>query len=129
MSLNTQQFGKHLRTATNVALTGAMAASVYVGGSTHDTHQGGWLASGGKEIAQAKETRESKPHNVPTWNKNLSQQFPGFKDFASKPEDALNTHIVAVTQQNRPKVLTARQAFDRAFNETKADDTWWVGYK
>lgn len=132
MSLNTNQFAKHLRTATNVGAAvalGATAMAANYSTSEHLPPEGGWTVSNPVEKQIYNDTAASKPHNTPEWNRNLSRQFPGFSDYQHKPEGALNTHIVGITGANKPVVMTAQQAVDRQKDNNTANDTWWVGYK
>jgi hypothetical protein len=130
VSLNQNQFGKHLRTATNVALTGAMAATTYVANSTHEAPTGGYGTRSIITGAEFDRTRaEQAGSNVPRWNRQLGKQFEGFRDIEKKPEGALNTHVVGVDSSNTAKVYPAQKAWNLNTDDERANNIWYVGYK
>lgn len=132
MNLSQSQFARHLNTATKVGVTGALAASVAIGGMTHEAPKGDYQPMGpitAEKFWDRYEPGGSVPQNIPRWNKNLSQQFPGFRDIEKKPEDALNSHVVGVNSQNRARVYPAQKAWDLNTDKERANDVWYVGAK
>lgn len=118
-----------VRAATTTATTGLLAATMAVGGATHEAPTGGWTGSAVDEHYYNTVITPSKPRNEPTWNRHLSQQFKGFSDMRDRPKDYIASHVVAVDSGNDASRMTFDKAWALNNDNERANNVWTVGYR
>lgn len=132
MRLNQHQFGNALRHTTTGLTLGAVGATMAVSGMTHEAPLGDYQPMGpvtAKIFAEERGLNDPKQMNIPRWNRNLSQQFPGFRNMEKKPDDYLNSHVVGVDSGNEARVYPAQKAWNLNTDDERANNIWMVGYK
>lgn len=107
---------RNFRRALNLTAALAVTASIAIPAFTHDAPYGGWVGLDANT--------ETMPVNIPEWNANLAQQFPGCTD--RKAETA--TDLVVVDQQAQAHRVDFGVAWERNQNRETADDVYVVGW-
>jgi hypothetical protein len=121
------QFKKHLTTGLQIGTATALAAGVGISGATAKGMEGDFESNG--LTASDISTIMNKPHNTPTWDRHLSQQFKGFRAMDKRPADHIPSHVVGVHND----ATATRMPFDRAVkinsDDERANNIFVVGYK
>lgn len=119
-----------LRNLTTATTVGALGTAMAVSGMTHQAPMGDYQPMG---PAQNEIFRESRgldtPTNVPRWDKQLSQQFDGFRNIENKPESAIPSRVAVVPKNGAPHTMGFDKAYRINNDNEPANNVWTVGWK
>lgn len=130
MTINAQQFGRHVATGLTAGLMVAGATAMAIPSYTHEAPKDpGWQGFQSQiDATAAKRGVDDKPY-APKWTNQLSKQFDGYQAEASRPKGVIPSGVVVQHQDASFSRMSLDQAFDRSGDKNKANDVWVAGYK